>query len=75
MNRYLFIDSYDGTVFGYLKTERNAQEIQQEIYNIKKEMNDKDYESYTTEDIVNKLNKKGFNVEYVQFDSSETIEA
>lgn len=75
MNKYLFTDSYDGNIFGYLKTDRTAKEIQEEINNIKKEMSDEDYETYTIEDIIQKLNERGLNVEYVQFDSSETIEA
>lgn len=74
MKRYLFVDSYDGQVFGFIESDSTYAEIQKEIYAIKNSMTIKELESYTVENIIEKLIDKGYNVSYIQFDG-QAIEA
>lgn len=70
MNEYVLVECSDqDRIYGIIKSDLDNYALQEEIYTAKRAYPNSDY---TIEGIVADLNKKGFNVEFVE--TNEKVE-
>ena len=65
MNNFILVECSDwNQVYGIIKTDMSDNDLQEEIYKIKNNMDGKGFVDWTIENIIEKLNDRGFNAIY-----------
>ena len=74
MNNFILVECSDhDKIYGIMESDMNEKQLQEEIYKVKSKLNGKGFSDWTIENIVEKLNEKGFTVGFTPIDKKIEI--